>query len=217
MIGFGLSSHRCEAGVRKKKWLNCQYTNERKPVMSDREIRVYGPNFDTEHLGVDLDKIVHALGGASIVILGEDPVRRAMQARALADTWGLKLMKNPIKADMQHAPEKGLTAAIHCVEPTVAADGFVHNWVLNSAAVGPRIMMIDIPEGTEIASSALEVSAIFVNGDGLEIPSAGISSGTTTPAGVSSIQSPNLCVGYTGIHAYSSLMTAKSRNKESEP
>lgn len=30
--------------------------------MSDREIRAYGPNYDTEHLSVDLDKKVRALG-----------------------------------------------------------------------------------------------------------------------------------------------------------
>ncbi|TLP92237.1 hypothetical protein FEF26_14950 [Nesterenkonia salmonea] len=180
--------------------------------MSDREIRAYGPNYDTEHLSVDLDKKVRALGGASIIIFGDDPVLRAMQARALANTWGLRLMKNPIKADMQHNPDSGLTVGLHCVEPTVAADGFVNNWVLNAAVEGPRIMIIDVAEGTDIAVSALKVCALFVKMGGPDSPSAGIDSGTSVQDADSNVQSPNLCTGYTGMNAYSSLMSLRSRS-----
>ncbi|MGJ9406849.1 hypothetical protein ACHABQ_11065 [Nesterenkonia aurantiaca] len=82
--------------------------------MNDHEIRAYGPNYDTDHLAVDLDKKVRSVGGATIIVFGEDPALRAMQSRALTDSLGLKLTKNRMKAEDQHDPANGVTVALCC-------------------------------------------------------------------------------------------------------
>ncbi|MGJ9374174.1 hypothetical protein [Nesterenkonia sp. CF4.4] len=176
-------------------------------VMNDHEIRAYGPNYDTDHLAVDLDKKVRSIGGATIVVFGEDPALRAMQSRALTDSLGLKLTKNRIKAEDQHDPANGVTVALHCADPTVTSDALVREWVLNPEFMGPRILIVEVAENSELAVSALGACALFVKVDSFNIPPAGMGSSTTVDSGTADYDDPNLCPGFTSMRNYSSLMT----------
>jgi len=174
--------------------------------MGDREIRAYGPNYDTEHLAVDLDHQLRSVGGATIVVFGEDPASRAMQSRALADSLGLKLTKNQLKAENEHAPTLGVTFALHSADPTVTSDALVHEWVLNPSFMGPRILIVEVAENADLAVSALGTCALFVKVDSFNIPSAGMGSTTTVVSGAADYDDPNLCPGFTSMRTYSSWM-----------
>lgn len=175
--------------------------------MSNQEIRAYGPNYDTDDLAVDLDKKVLSVGGATIVVFGEDPALRAMQSRAIADSLGLKLTKNRMKAEDQQDPANGVTVALHCVDPTVTADALVREWVRNRSIMGPRVLIVEVAENVELAVSALDASALFVKVDSLDIPPAGMGSTTTVVDDIVDLDDPNLCPGFKSMRNYSSLMT----------
>lgn len=119
---------------------------------------------------MDLDKKVRSTGGAVIVVFGTDPALRAMQSRALTDSLGLKLTKNLVKAEDQHNPANGVTVALHCADPTTTTDALVREWVLNSSFLGPRILIVEVPENAELAISALGACALFVKADSFNIP-----------------------------------------------
>ncbi|MGJ9372548.1 hypothetical protein [Nesterenkonia sp. CF4.4] len=176
-------------------------------LMDDHEIRAYGPNYDTDHLAVDLDKKVRSVGGATVIVFGEDPVLRAMQSRALADSLGLKLTKNRMKAADQHDPANGVTIALHCADPTVTSDALVREWVLDSEIMGPRILIVEVAENAELAASALSACALFVKVDSNNLPPAGMGSTTTVDSGTADYDDPNLCPGFTSMRDYSTLMT----------
>lgn len=110
--------------------------------MVDHEIRAYGPTYDTDHLTVDIDKKIRSVGGATIIVFGEDPVLRAIQSRALADSLGLGLTKNRIEAEDQHDPVNGGTVALHCADPTLISDALVREWVLDPWCMGPRTLIV---------------------------------------------------------------------------
>lgn len=175
--------------------------------MGDREIRAYGPNYDTDHLAVDLDKKVRSIGGATIIVFGEDPALRAMQSRALTDSLGLKLTKNRIKAEDQHDPANGVTVALHCADPTVTTDALVREWVLNSEFMGPRILIVEVAENSELAVSALGACALFVKVDSFNIAPAGMGSTTTVVSDIADYDDPNLVPGFTSMRNYPTLMT----------
>lgn len=174
--------------------------------MGGHEIRAYGPNYDTEHLAVDLDKRIRSIGGATIIVFGEDPILRAMQSRALTDSLGLKLTKNRMKAEDQHDPGTGVTVALHCADPTVTADALVREWVLDSSIMGPRVLIVEVTENAELAVSALGSCALFVKVDSLNIPAAGMGSRTTLDSDISYDGDPNLCPRFTSMRDYPSLM-----------
>lgn len=174
--------------------------------MYNHEIRAYGPNYDTDHLAVDLDKKVRSVGGATIIVFGEDPVLRAMQSRALTDSLGLKLTKNRIKAEDQHDPANGVTVALHCADPTATSDALVREWVLNSEFMGPRILIVEVSENAELAVSALGACALFVKVGSCNIPPAGMGSTTTVDSAITDYDDPNLCPGFTSMTNYSTLM-----------
>lgn len=174
--------------------------------MNDHEIRAYGPNYDTDHLAVDLDKKVRSIGGATIIVFGEDPVLRAMQSRALTDSLGLKLTRNRTKAEDQHDPTNGVTVALHCAEPTVTSDVLVREWVLDPEFMGPRILLVEVAENTELAVSTLGACALFVKVDSFNIPPAGMGSTTTVASDIADYDDPNLVPGFTSMRNYSNLM-----------
>lgn len=174
--------------------------------MGDHEIRAYGPNYDTDHLAVDLDRKVRSVGGATIVVFGEDPALRAMQSRALTDSLGLKLTKNRMKAEDQHDPAEGVTVALHCADPTVTADALVREWVLDPSIMGPRILIVEVAENAELAVSALGSCALFVKVDSFNIPPAGMGSTTTVVSDIADYDDPNLVPGFTSMRNYSTLM-----------
>lgn len=178
--------------------------------MASREIRAYGPNYDTDHLAVDLDKKIRAVGGATIVVFGEDPALRSMQARALTDSLGLKLTKNRLKAEDQHDPLNGVTVAMHCTDSTVAADTLVREWVLDSLQMGPRVLIVEVNEGAELAVSALGSCALFVKVDSFDIPAAGMGSTTTVVSDIAAYDDPNICPGFTGMRTYGQLMDERA-------
>ena len=173
--------------------------------MTDHQIRAYGPNYHTSHLCVDLDDKVRAISGATILIFGDDPAMRAMQARALSDSLGLKLMKNPIKAATQHNPEGGVTVALHAADAIVSAHTLVHDWVLSAEVMGPRVLIVETTEGAEVATSVLDTCALFVKVEGMDIPPAGIGSGTMAHSEVAGPRVPTLCPG---VHRYAGLFDA---------
>lgn len=175
-------------------------------AMNDHEIRAYGPNYDTDHLAVDLDKKIRSVGGATIIVFGEDPALRAMQSRALTDSLGLKLTKNRIKAEDQHDPANGVTVALHYADPTLTSDALVREWVLNPDFMGPRILIVEVAENSELAVSVLGFCALFVKVDSFNIPPAGMSSTTTVDSPIASYDDPNLCPGFTSMRNYSNLM-----------
>lgn len=189
--------------------------------MVEYEIRAYGPNYDIEHLCVDLDKKVRALGGATIVIVGDDPDLRAMQAHALSDSLGLQLTKNPIKAEERHSPDTGVTMALHCTDRLVMADSLVEDWVLNTAIPGPRILFVENVENGELAVSALGTCAVLVKADSRtgmlmgdrgvpEIPSAGLNSSTIVTVQTSGYEDPHLCMDFNGMARYRDLMDQRA-------
>ncbi|MCH8563709.1 hypothetical protein LTI14_10865 [Nesterenkonia sp. YGD6] len=175
-------------------------------VMNDHEIRAYGPNYDTDYLAVDLDKKIRSVGGATIIVFGEDPVLRAMQSRALADSLGLKLTKNRLKAEDQHDPAIGVTVALHCADPTLTSDALVREWVLDPEFMGPRILIVEVAENAELAVSALGACALFVKVDSFNIPPAGMGSTTTVASDIADYDDPNLVPGFTSMRNYSTLM-----------
>lgn len=178
--------------------------------MTDREIRAYGPNYHTNHLCMDLDDKVRTVGGATILIFGNDPAMGAMQARALSDSLGLELTRDPIKAVTDHAPERGVTIALHATDAIVAADTLVREWVLNNSITGPRILLVETSEGSEMATSALSTCALFVKVEGVDFPSAGIASGTAADSDIPGPRVPTLCLGFTSMRDYSTLMMERA-------
>lgn len=177
--------------------------------MTGPEIRAYGPNYDTDHLCVDLDKKIRDIGGTTIVVIGEDRDMRAMQAQALADSLGLKLMKNPDKVAAQHDPAAGVAVALHCVEATDAAHALVNEWVLDTATTGPRILIVEVTEGAELAVSAMGTCGVFVRVDNLDIAPAGTSVPPTGTSVISGHEDPNLYPGFTSMREFPTLMTER--------
>lgn len=142
---------------------------------STEVVRAYGPNFDLDAVICSLGTKLNEFGGACVFVMSTDALRREMFSHVFSSALALRRARDiPDAVDHQDIENKRISV-MRCTDPAAQGPPMITEWVMNTKVPGPRILIIEVPNATQVQVpvSAMVTCAAVFDIDKLDLPADG--------------------------------------------